>query len=59
MISLAEQKAGLVMFTNSENGLSIADAVVKAGLGSDQPGLQWLSHPLLIPVQVTRSCDPR
>jgi hypothetical protein len=34
------------MFTNSEHGLSIADAVVKAALGCDQPSLQWLNHPL-------------
>lgn len=45
MVGFPEHKSGLVMFTNSENGLSIADAVVKAALGSDQPGLQWLKHP--------------
>jgi CubicO group peptidase (beta-lactamase class C family) len=45
MVGLPEHKSGLVMFTNSENGLSIADAVVKAALGSEQPSLQWLSHP--------------
>jgi CubicO group peptidase (beta-lactamase class C family) len=44
MVGFPELKSGLVMFTNSENGLSIADGVVKAALGSDQPGLQWLNH---------------
>jgi CubicO group peptidase (beta-lactamase class C family) len=44
MIGFPEHKSGLVMFTNSENGLSLADAVVKAALGSDQPSLQWLNH---------------
>jgi CubicO group peptidase (beta-lactamase class C family) len=45
MVGVPEQKSGLVMFTNSENGLSMADALVKAALGCDQPSLQWLSHP--------------
>jgi CubicO group peptidase (beta-lactamase class C family) len=45
MVGLPEQKSGFVMFTNSENGLSIADAVVKTAFGFDQPGLQWLRHP--------------
>lgn len=45
MVGYPNRKSGLVMFTNSENGLKIADAVVKAALGSDQPGLQWLNHP--------------
>jgi CubicO group peptidase (beta-lactamase class C family) len=44
MVGFPERKSGLVMFTNSENGLSIADRVVKAALGYDQPGLQWLKH---------------
>jgi CubicO group peptidase (beta-lactamase class C family) len=45
MVGFPDRKSGLVMFTNSENGLIIADAVVKAALGADQPGLQWLKHP--------------
>lgn len=44
MVGILEQKSGLVMFTNSENGLSIADTVVRAALDCDQPSLQWLSH---------------
>jgi len=44
MVGFPEHESGLVMFTNSENGLSIANAVVKAALGSDQPSLQWLSR---------------
>lgn len=45
MVGLPEHKSGLVMLTNSENGLSLADALVKAALGSDQPSLEWLNHP--------------
>jgi len=44
MVGFPEQKSGFVMFTNSENGLTIADAVVQTALGIDQPSLQWLSH---------------
>jgi hypothetical protein len=32
-------------FTNSENGLSIANVIVKAAFGSDQPSLTWLKQP--------------
>jgi CubicO group peptidase (beta-lactamase class C family) len=45
MVGYPKRRSGLVMFTNSQNGLAIADAIVKAALGSDQPGLQWLNHP--------------
>lgn len=45
MVGFPDHKSGLVMFTNSENGLSLARAVVNAALGLDQPSLQWLSHP--------------
>ena len=45
MIGFPEYKSGFVMFTNSENGLSVADAVVKGALGFDQHSLQWLKHP--------------
>jgi len=44
MVGFPQQKSGLVMFINSDNGLAIADAVVKAAFGSDQPSLQWLKH---------------
>jgi CubicO group peptidase (beta-lactamase class C family) len=45
MVGFPERKSGLVMFTNSENGLSMADEVVKAALGPVQPSLQWLNQP--------------
>jgi CubicO group peptidase (beta-lactamase class C family) len=45
MVGYPERRSGLVIFTNSENGLSIASAIVKAALGSDQPGLRWLKQP--------------
>lgn len=44
MVGYPEHKSGLVMFTNSENGLSLAEGVVKAALGSDHPSLRWLDH---------------
>jgi CubicO group peptidase (beta-lactamase class C family) len=39
-----KQRSGLVMFANSENGLDIANDIVKLGLGSDQPALAWILH---------------
>jgi len=45
MVAYPARKSGLVMFTNSENGLAIANAIVKAAFDSDQPSLQWLNHP--------------
>jgi CubicO group peptidase (beta-lactamase class C family) len=45
LVAIPARKSGLVLFANSENGLDIAAAIVKAALGCDQPALQWLHHP--------------
>jgi hypothetical protein len=45
MVGFPNRKSGLVMFMNSENGLSIANTVVKVALCSDQPSLKWLKQP--------------
>jgi CubicO group peptidase (beta-lactamase class C family) len=38
------RKSGLVMFTNSENGLAIASAVVRDFTGSRHPAFDWLKY---------------
>ncbi len=45
MVAYPKERSGLVMFVNSQNGLGIANDIVKAALGSDQPGLSWLKNP--------------
>lgn len=37
-------KKGLVYFTNSENGLSIAGEILQAGLGGEHPAIDWLAY---------------
>jgi CubicO group peptidase (beta-lactamase class C family) len=39
----SKQKAGLVMFANSANGLSIIDELVGNVMGNDHPSLAWLN----------------
>jgi CubicO group peptidase (beta-lactamase class C family) len=39
-----KQKKGVVLFTNSENGLGIAEDVVQLALGSDLPPFHWLKY---------------
>lgn len=39
-----KQKIGVVLFTNSENGLSIASDVVRIALGGELPALDWLKY---------------
>lgn len=39
-----QQKVGMVMFTNGENGLSIASEVVRIALGGEQPAFDWLKY---------------
>jgi len=38
------RKIGMVLFTNSENGLSIAQAVEAEALGGDQPAFTWIKY---------------
>jgi CubicO group peptidase (beta-lactamase class C family) len=39
-----KRKIGMVLFTNSENGLSIAQAVEAEALGGDQPAFSWIKY---------------
>ncbi len=41
---MPEKKSGVVMFTNSENGLSIIRKVVADALGGEQPAFDWLKY---------------
>ncbi len=43
-VAFAEQKTGLVYFTNSENGLSIRDDLALAALGGKHPAFAWLHY---------------
>ena len=43
-VAYPKQKSGLVMFTNGENGLSIASEVVRDALGGDQPAFDWIKY---------------
>jgi tetratricopeptide (TPR) repeat protein len=44
MVAFVDQKTGLVMFTNSENGLAIREDVVESALGGEQPAFQWAKY---------------
>ena len=44
VVAYPKQKLGLVMFTNSENGLSIAPEVVHLALGGEQPAFDWIKY---------------
>jgi CubicO group peptidase (beta-lactamase class C family) len=44
IICYPKQKFGVVIFTNSTNGLSIVPEIVRAALGGDQPALAWLKY---------------
>ena len=44
VVAYPKQKLGLVMFTNSENGLSIAPEVVRLALGGEQPAFDWIKY---------------
>ena len=39
-----DRKSGVVIFISSENGLSIAEDVVRDADGGDQPALRWLKY---------------
>jgi len=43
-VAYPKQKIGLVLFTNGENGLSIASEVVRDALGGDQPAFDWIKY---------------
>jgi len=44
MVAYIKQKTGLVMFTNSENGLAIREDVVETALGGAQPAFEWAKY---------------
>ncbi|HYA64881.1 MAG TPA: serine hydrolase domain-containing protein, partial [Candidatus Sulfotelmatobacter sp.] len=44
IVAYPKQKIGLVLFTNGENGLSIASEVVRDALGGDQPAFDWIKY---------------
>ena len=44
VIFYPKRKIGMVLFTNSENGLSIAQAVEAEALGGDQPAFAWIKY---------------
>ncbi len=39
-----KQKKGVVFFTNGENGLSIAEEIVRLALGADPPLFRWIQY---------------
>ena len=44
MIAYPRQKTGLVMFANSENGLSIHTEIVEEALGGQHPAFAWAKY---------------
>jgi CubicO group peptidase (beta-lactamase class C family) len=44
MVAYPKQKTGLVMFTNSENGLSIHTEIVEDALGGQHPAFAWAKY---------------
>lgn len=45
VIAFEKPKTGLVYFTNSSNGLSIAEPLLKAGIGGSYPAISWIDYP--------------
>lgn len=43
-VAFDKQKTGVVIFTNSANGLSIIPEIVAAAVGGQQPALAWLNY---------------
>ena len=44
VLAFERQKLGIVVFTNSANGLSIMPELVDAAIGGQQPALAWLKY---------------
>lgn len=44
VVAFARQKMGIVVFTNSANGLSIIGDIIEQSVGSFQPALIWLDY---------------
>lgn len=43
-VAFDKQKSGVVIFTNSANGLSIIPEIVNEAVGGQQPALAWLNY---------------
>jgi len=39
-----QQRSGVVIFTNSDNGMSMMGEVVTTAMGANQPGFEWLGY---------------
>lgn len=44
IVAYEKQQFGMVVFTNSANGLSIVPEIVNEALGGEQPALAWLKY---------------
>ena len=38
------ERSGIVVFTNSDNGMGLMGEIVTTAMGSDQPGFDWLGY---------------
>jgi CubicO group peptidase (beta-lactamase class C family) len=44
IVAFVKQKTGMVVFTNSANGLSIVKEIVDEAVGGERPALAWLKY---------------
>jgi hypothetical protein len=44
VIADPRMQVGMVVFTNSDNGMSIMDTLLTAAAGADQPAFEWLDY---------------
>ena len=44
IVALDRTKLGIVVFTNSANGLSIMPEIIAEVVNGEQPGLEWLDY---------------
>jgi CubicO group peptidase (beta-lactamase class C family) len=44
LVAYPKQKMGVVLFTNSENGLGIVQDVVEDAIGGDHPAFTWIKY---------------
>ncbi|MEN3331373.1 MAG: hypothetical protein V7641_738 [Blastocatellia bacterium] len=44
VVAFRKQKMGVVIFTNSDNGLGIIPEIVKQALGGNQPVFSWINY---------------
>jgi CubicO group peptidase (beta-lactamase class C family) len=63
VVAYPKQKSGMVFFTNGENGLGIADEIVRETIGGDQPAFRWIKYdsydsPAMQFARITREKGP-